>query len=493
MSREGIRYLKLNPELVSERDVKLATIITETHPEIPPTILQSSLGIISSLMPYMTDDSEQVKMLLRGGTFRNYFYGNTIYDNAFYASWNNLATRGESSLADAVVQHLCGPMDIDIRLNEKDVEVQENQAIRPHDANIPKIIDNFLNASGWQKTKTTDASEALFERQQGEFIVQIVSTPIGKTEKRPLHNVIFRRADNESIVLELSMADLARTKTEVKEDIRCLNNGSSADSILVGEILQDNSAISVEDQLMVRGFFQEKEDGWEEVIFDQAVEKGQVGPHVRYLSNFAESAIEGTRVITWFMSHWSSSLRYFGDDSLESIVHSMRNLKIYANIPPEEKARVRTQLEGAVKEQKKSIQELIVPLLSDRLYLVSANPYLGIILSYAHGLLDTMNLGKIINSEERLIKFLGNIAKTTKYPQDKTWEKHTIHTLVNWYFAACLNANTDPLVLLDALKSLDIPKDEAEELLQIGLHPSQIPRTVTGLLSYLLPIGLSFN
>ena len=77
-------------------------------------------------MPYMTGDPEQVKMLLRGGTFRNYYYGNTIYDNAFYTIWDNLdsTAKTQEGLAGAVIQHLCGPMDIDIRLNEKDVEVQ---------------------------------------------------------------------------------------------------------------------------------------------------------------------------------------------------------------------------------------------------------------------------------------------------------------------------------------------------------------------------------
>src|SRR3990167_3611093 len=165
MSREGTpRYLKLKKELVSESDVKLATIITETHPGIPPMILQSSLSIISSLMPNMTDDPEQVKMLLRGGTFRNYYYGNTIYDNVFYATWNNLRTKGEKGLADSVMQHVFGPMDIDIRLNEKDIEVQGDRVIRPRDVDISKIIDDYLTESGWQKTKTTYASEALFER-----------------------------------------------------------------------------------------------------------------------------------------------------------------------------------------------------------------------------------------------------------------------------------------------------------------------------------------
>lgn len=495
MGKEGTRYLKLKQELVSESDVKLATIITKTHPEIPPTILQSSLGIVSSLMPYMTGDPEQVKMLLRGGTFRNYYYGNTIYDNAFYTIWDNLdsTAKTQEGLAGAVIQHLCGPMDIDIRLNEKDVEVQGNHVTRAHDEEIPKIIDAYLSETNWQKINTTYTNGVLFERQKGEFLVQIITVPIGKTEKRPLHNVVFKHANDGSTVLEISMADLARTKTEEKEDIRYLNDGLSADMILVGEILQGGNPPYIDNQLMVRSFFQEKEEGWEEIAYHMAVEKGKVSPHRGYFSNFAESAIEGTRAITLFMSHWSSSLRYFGEDSLEAVVHSMGNMKIYVNVPPAEKARIRAQLEGAVKEQKDNIQELLVPLLSDRLYLVSANPYLGIILSYAHGLLDTMNLGKIINSEERLHKFLGSIAEKTGYPQDKTWEKHTIHTLVNWYFAACIDEKTDPLVLLDALKSLDIPEREAKELRQIGLYPSEVPRTVAGLLSYLLPTGFSLN
>ena len=97
-------------------------------------------------------------------------------------------------------------------------------------------------------------------------MVQIITVPIGKTEKRPLHNVVFKHANDGSTVLEISMADLARDQDRRKEDIRYLNDGLSADMILVGEILQGGNPPYIDNQLMVEAFSRKKKKGGKKLL-----------------------------------------------------------------------------------------------------------------------------------------------------------------------------------------------------------------------------------
>ncbi len=488
------KLLRFNESRSLLKSVPFERVLLNANPDLPPLVLHDILGIVSSLMPYMTADPEQAQMILRGGVFRSLYYGNTMFDNAFYLMWNKDLALGErSDFSSEVLRHMAGyPKDVDIRLNQANVTIGE-AVVRPWDKFILSIISAHLQERGWIGRDSARGETHTYELEKDEFVVQLRSFEIGKTAKRLHHTAIFRNKQSGEVIQEVGFADIARTVTEMKEDVRCLNYGRSAEEELSADIwLQENTGLPVDQRLMVSYQDTVDDDLEYQLLLDQ-FGKGLLGIHKGFSEQYAESLTTAVRAVNWLSGHWDF-LRTFSHVPFSQFLTDREAWirKKYAELSPVHAAEARVRLRSDVASQKESIRELIVPLLSDMLFLSSADPHIGLTFSYYTGLLNAVNLGEVIQSSGQLKTFFENLSQKTDTPPDKDFWDQTVLGIFVWYQAGCLD-RTDPLVLLDVLKDISYTKEQETRLRTLGIYPPDMPRTVTSLLELLLPIGLTMD
>ncbi|MFH0772950.1 MAG: hypothetical protein V1922_01430 [bacterium] len=477
--------------------IPLQTILNEVHPDTPAEVTNAIEEMILNLCPLMTPaETGEAMIYLRGGTMRQYYYGNHNYVEHLKALWPDRLKQSTSlpdnSLGTQVIEHEASAVtDIDIELNERAVEIANGEIVRSVDAMVPQQIETSLQNLGW-KRKVEEKNDE-YELEQSELLAKISEFPIGKTEKRNLHKVVFSRLTDREIVSEISFVDRPRTKTEEAEDIRLLNGGDSIDAQVIGYVSAQRIANAKKDSIMVTFDRTDFDTDLSLVMMMSQAADMVLFPNGSYRKDYVAAIINGFRAVNMVVSDPTSWWGWFGFTSLRDINRDVSQWLRYDNVSSGTRRKVVDMLSESARDQLPYIKERSVPLLSDILFTVTANPYLGMVLAYHCGLLDTINLGEIINSPSRLAQILDKIGEITRHPKEKTVQEEDVLILHRWYMAACFDETTDPLVVLDVLRGIEYTQSELEQLRSIGFDPLNSSRSVSYLLPLLIPRGLSYQ
>ncbi len=471
----------MKQEFSNSLTIPFQDLLKKTHPQAPPEVINGILAIMSTLRFFMTYDlSEGSSMYLRGGTMRKLLRKNNQYDQLTTKLWKNIIlNETRDPFTYEVLEHAFGPKDIDVVLNYGNVIVKGEEVIRPFDEDLIDMnIALALEKMGWEYKDNN--------LRFGDYLAQISSFPIDRTSKRLLHKVLFSQKTDQSPVLEISFADRPRTETELEEDIRFFNDGFSIDAMAVGYVEVDERNKNIYPKPVTVTY--------EKGILDYDLslrllllysQNGGLFDLTKFNDDYVKAVIEGFRTIDMMLGDPVAWSIHFGFKTLQENLDYWREVLIPNPTTMKKRRQNIRLLKTSVRQQLPYIKEKAVPLLSDILFSLTTEPYLGLMLVYFTGMMETINLGEIVNSEERLIKFMGNVACPS--PEGGALKQSLVG------LTARHHVNSDPLVILDALKQFEFLDEEKQHLSSIGLYPEQIPRSVSSLLRFLVPRGLSLK
>jgi len=344
---------------------------------------------------------------VRGGAMRSYLNNTQIIDEVISDHYTHLPPnlKGNSALTEQVVDQAFGLKDIDIHIRRKSY-------FRVDDA---KTADAFRESLG----------------NLGDYRVDIHPIVVGKNSKMTFFKLTFYEKGGVIPVLKLSVGDTSVTQNELDEDIRGTSKASVIDQLARGKLFPgDNGPDLVYDReplddFMVRTFFDR----------DKILKKFDVNLTIPKLIGGLRSA--------GFAAFFTPILLMHPEISQENYMRFI--IKYFS---PNENEDLTNKLATWRKNHRKELEERRALIVSDAIYAETINPFVFLTDAFFSGHLAYLPIGRYIDSLEKLIGVLYQIA-------ENTGSNFTTDT----FYELCFNnaANLNGIFnIVDALKDLGL-------------------------------------